>query len=646
MNRATEELRTEAGVTAYLERHGRKDMLRFLTAGSVDDGKSTLIGRLLYDSKMIYEDQLAAVIADSAVHGTTDTDFDPALLTDGLKAEREQGITIDVAYRYFSTDTRNFIIADTPGHEQYTRNMATGASTCDLAIILVDARYGVLEQTRRHSFIASLLGIRHLVVAVNKMDLVDYDRAVFERIRTDYEGFAAKLAGVSLHFIPISALRGDNVVETSAAMPWYQGGSLLYYLETVPISTDRNLIDLRFPVQYVLRPDLDFRGYCGTVASGVVRKGDELMVLPARRQTRVKSIVTFEGEHDEAFAPMAVTLTLEDDIDISRGDMLVHVNNQPRTVSNFDATLVWMNEEPLRLGQTYLVKSTANMVPAVVRDIRYRFDINTLHRLQTDVLHVNEIGRVAIETHRPIGIDAYAQNRATGCFVVIDRNTNGTVGAGMVLARAKGSRLPEAPAEPLSKNIRREQSLVSPEDRRGLLRQQPVTLWLTGLSGSGKSTLAHDIERTLFERGHACYTLDGDNVRHGLSRDLGFSGEERSENIRRVAEVARLFNEAGLIVITSFISPSRDDRARAREIIGGDAFVEVFVDAPLEVCESRDPKGLYRKARAGEIQQFTGIDAPYEAPEAADITVDTGSADQETCSAAVLKHLEAQGVLD
>ncbi len=637
---------TETEVIDYLKRHGEKDMLRFLTAGSVDDGKSTLIGRLLYDSKMIYEDQLAAVIEDSAVHGTTDTEFDPALLTDGLKAEREQGITIDVAYRYFSTDKRNFIIADTPGHEQYTRNMATGASTCDLAVILIDARHGVLEQTRRHSFIASLLGIRHLAVCVNKMDLVDYSQDVFERICRDYQGFAAKLEDIDMHFIPISALRGDNVVDQSENMPWFQGGSLLYYLETVPVATDRNLIDMRFPVQVVLRPDLNYRGYCGTVASGILRKGNDVVALPSGRRTRVASITTFDGEIEEAFPPMAVTVTLEDEVDISRGDMIVHPNNRPHVAQDFEAVVVWMNDEPLKLEGAYLVKSTTNLVPATVTGLRYRFDINSLHRIEADTLHANEIGRVQLSTHRQICFDPYSRNRSTGCFIIVDRNTNATVGAGMILDREKATEQPvEATAEPKSKHIKREASGISVDERAALLKQKPATLWLTGLSGSGKSTIARHLERTLFERGQACFILDGDNIRHGLNRDLGFNASDRTENIRRISEVAALLNDAGLIVITSFISPYRKDRGQARDIIGADRFVEIHVDTPLEVCEQRDPKGLYKKARAGEIAQFTGIDAPYEAPETPEVTLKTAETPVEESTAQIIAYLEEQGLL-
>jgi bifunctional enzyme CysN/CysC len=609
-------------IQAYLKQHEEKDLLRFLTCGSVDDGKSTLIGRLLFDSKMIYEDQLAAVMKDSKVHGTTGTDFDPALLTDGLKAEREQGITIDVAYRYFSTDKRKFIIADTPGHEQYTRNMATGASTCNLAIILVDARHGVVVQTKRHSFIVSLLGIKHVVVAVNKMDLVGWSEEVFQKIRSDFNAFAARLSFTDVHFIPLSALKGDNVVDRSNQTPWYDGPTLLHHLENVNIAADRNLIDFRFPVQYVLRPHLNFRGFAGTVASGVVRVGDEVASLPSGRRTRVKSIETHDGPIPEAFPPMAVTLTLEDEIDASRGNMLVHPNNAPHVGNEFEAMLVWMHEAPARPGTTYLVKHTTQMVPGLLSDIRYRVDVNTMRKLQeeasgTKELALNEIARVHLTLHRPIAFDAYSRNRDTGSFIVIDRLTHATVAAGMIIDRASAPT--SAGAAPVSRHIVRETNLVSSEERERLLGQKGVTFWLTGLSGSGKSTIAKAFEQKLIAEGHPCYILDGDNIRHGLNRDLGFSMEDRSENIRRISEVARLFNQAGLIVITAFISPYQRDRAAAREVIGEGAFVEVHVDTPIEVCQKRDPKGLYKKALAGEIAQFTGVSDPYEAPDKPDL---------------------------
>ena len=639
-------VQTETEFEAYVATHQQKSLLRFLTCGSVDDGKSTLIGRLLYDTKMIYEDQLAAVVKDSAIHGTTGTDFDPALLTDGLKAEREQGITIDVAYRYFSTDRRKFIIADTPGHEQYTRNMATGASTCNLAIILIDARYGVLEQTRRHSFIATLLGIRHLVVAVNKMDLVDYAQDVFESIRADFEGFAAKLQVSEIHFIPMSALKGENVVTRSDAMPWFQGAPLLNYLENVTISGDRNLIDLRFPVQYVLRPDLNFRGYAGTIASGIVRKGDEVMVLPSRRQSRVRSIVTYDAELEEAFAPMAVTVTLEDELDVSRGDMLVHVNNAPEQGHDIEAVVVWMHDDPMRLDSEYLVKSTSNLMPGRITDLKYAFDINTLHRKQVENLAVNDIGRISLATSRPIIFDAYTRNQDTGAFILIDRITNATVGAGMILAvDSKVKAKTQVADKPVSANITEESSLVRPAQRQAVLGQKPATLWLTGLSGSGKSTIAKELERRLVEDGKAAFVLDGDNIRHGLNRDLGFTADDRTENIRRISEVAKLFNDAGIIVITAFISPYRDDRLRARDIVGTERFFEIHVVAPVEVCESRDPKGLYKRARAGEIPRFTGVSAPYEEPEQPELSIETDKQDVNACVDSILSMLTRADIL-
>jgi bifunctional enzyme CysN/CysC len=674
-------------IAAYLNRHEEKDLLRFLTCGSVDDGKSTLIGRLLYDSHMIYEDQLAAVTKDSKIHGTTGDDFDPALLTDGLKAEREQGITIDVAYRYFSTDKRKFIIADTPGHEQYTRNMATGASTCNLAVILIDARYGVLTQTKRHSFICSLLGIKHVVVAVNKMDSVDWSEEVYEKIREEYNGFVARLGFTDIHFIPMSALKGDNVVDKSDKMPWYDGPTFLHHLENVNISTDRNLVDMRLPVQYVLRPNLDFRGFSGTIASGIIRTGDEVVSLPSRRTSRVKSIYGPDGEISEAFAPMAVTVTLEDEIDVSRGNMLVPVKNLPHVGNEFEAMVVWMHETSAQKGRSYIIKQTTNMVPGVLSDIRYKVDVNTMRKQQAEPvaqgaeckaqsgegsmrhapcampsapcsLQLNEIARVHLTLHRPIAFDPYEKNRATGAFIIIDRMTNITVGAGMIVDRVVSK--PKT-AAPVSKNIVKSDSLVSAEDRRNLLNQKGATLWLTGLSGSGKSTIARQLERELIDMGHVCYILDGDNVRHGLNRDLGFSMEDRTENIRRIAEVAHLFNDAGMIVITAFISPYRADRVAARGIITQSAgrredsshapcakpknFLEIFVDTPLDICEQRDPKGLYKKARTGEIPQFTGITDPYEAPETPELILPTAEFSAEQSVDRIIEKLRAEGII-
>jgi bifunctional enzyme CysN/CysC len=548
-----------------------------------------------------------------------------------------------VAYRYFSTPRRRFIIADTPGHEQYTRNMATGASTANLAIILIDARLGVLTQSKRHGFIASLLGIPHIVVAVNKMDLVDYEEDVFRKIREEYSDFTAKLQFPDVKFIPISALKGDNVVRRSRRMKWYEGPGLLTHLENVQIGGDRNLIDFRFPVQYVNRPNLNFRGYCGTIASGVVRQGDEVIALPSGRVTRIKSIVTHEGELEYAFAPQSVTLCLESELDISRGDMLVHPRNMPRVERRAEAMLVWMGDAPLAPNQPYWIKHLTSGMKAAVTHLHYRINPNTLHREEASVLRLNEIGRATVEFFRPVMFDAYAHNRQTGSFIVVDPMTLGTVGAGMIIDRAQFSSAGEDGV--VSSNIRREQSLVSAGDRSSLLRQKAATLWLTGLSGSGKSTIARNLEKTLTDAGHACFVLDGDNIRHGLNRDLGFTPRERTENIRRIAEVARLMNEAGLIVITAFISPYREDREHARRIIGEVRFVEVFLDTPIEVCEQRDTKGLYQKAREGRIEGFTGISAPYEAPEKPEIRLLTHECSVAEAQAQIVKWLKEEKII-
>lgn len=616
-------------IEAYLAQHERKDLLRFLTCGSVDDGKSTLIGRLLYDSKLIYDDQLDAIKKDSQRYGTTDSDFDPALLTDGLKAEREQGITIDVAYRYFSTARRKFIIADTPGHEQYTRNMATGASSCDLAIILIDARHGVLTQTRRHSFIASLLGIKHLIVAINKMDLVAYSQEVFDAIVADYSAFAARLELGDIRFIPLSALRGDNVVAQSEAMPWYQGATLMYLLEHVHIASDLNLIDFRLPVQYVNRPDASFRGYCGTIAGGIVRPGDEIMALPSQKTSQVRSILTFDGALDEACSPLAVTLTLEDEIDISRGDILVHPNNRPLEANRFEAMVVWMTEEPMQPDKAYLIKHATLKTPGRVSAVRYRMNINTLHREAAGELGLNEIGRCVFDLEKRLAFDPYRKNRATGAFIIIDRLSNNTVGAGMVIDRVPQDSVAERrPAV----HIRPEPGLVSRAERETALGQRALTVWLTGLSGSGKSSIAQALEKRLHEAGFHVFCLDGDSLRFGLNQDLGFSADARTENIRRVGEVASLFNQAGLIVLAPVISPFRADRRRAQETIGSERFFEVYVDAPLEVCEQRDVKGLYRRARAGDIPEFTGISSPYEPPDNPALRIQTVDRPVEECA--------------
>jgi bifunctional enzyme CysN/CysC len=616
----------------FLEQNATKDLLRLSTVGSVDDGKSTLIGRLLHDTKSIYEDHLHALKADSARVGTG-PELDFALLTDGLKAEREQKITIDVAYRYFSTPKRNFIIADTPGHVQYTRNMATGASTANLAIILIDARRGILTQTKRHSFIASLLGIPRLLIAVNKMDLVDYSQGVFDRIMADYSDFATRLEVPDLKFIPISALKGDNVVERSQRMPWYHGEAVLDYLEDVYIGSDRNLVDFRLPVQYVVRPNLDFRGFAGQIASGAVKVGDEVLVMPSMKTSRIASILSFAGEHDQAFAPMSVTVTLEDELDISRGDMLVHPRNLPRIQADFEAMVVWMAEEPMHPDRPYLVKHTTRTTKALIQKIAYRVDVNTLSRTPPAPLVLNEIGRVGFQATRKLFLDSYSKNRGTGSFIIIDPVSNNTVGAGMVIDRMPESQLRASRegAAPKSENISREEGRVEARERERLLGQQPLTVWLTGLSGSGKSSIAKEVERRLHERGRHVVVLDGDNLRFGLNRDLSFSKTDRSENIRRAAEVARLFNDAGTIVLVPVISPFRDDRENAKRIIGERRFCEVYVATPLEVCEARDGKGLYQKARAGEIEEFTGISSPYEAPLSPFLRLNTAGRTVDEC---------------
>jgi bifunctional enzyme CysN/CysC len=627
-------------IGAYLKRHEEKDMLRFLTAGSVDDGKSTLIGRLLYDSKMIYEDQLNAVLKDSKTFGTTGEDFDPALLTDGLKAEREQGITIDVAYRYFSTDKRSFIICDSPGHEQYTRNMATGASHCNLAIILVDARNGVMSQTKRHSFIATLLGIKHLVVAINKMDAVGYKEDIFYKIRNDYENFAAKLDVDDIHFIPISALKGDNVVDRSKKLEWYKAAPLLSYLEDVQITSDRNLIDFRFPVQYVIRPNLNFRGFAGTIASGTIRKGDEIEVLPSGQKTKIKSIITYDAELDEASAPLAVALTTTDEVDISRGNMLCRLNNVPVVGSIFESSIVWMYESELKLQNNYLLKTSTQIVPVTISKIRYKFDVNTLHRLNTDVLQLNDIARVEIRTHRPICFDYYQNNHQTGSFILIDTLTNATVAAGMIIEQSSETQHSKTIGkDPISKNLSIEETKVTTEMRQKILGHKPATIWLTGLSGAGKSTIARALELKLANMGILAFILDGDNIRHALNKDLGFSIGDRTENIRRIANVAKLMNDAGLIVITSFISPFITDRENACSLIGKDNLIEVFVDTDINVCRARDPKGLYKRVDAGKISNFSGIDSPYERPRAPDIHLDTKKMSIEESVKTILNEL-------
>ena len=627
-------------IEAYLAQHERKELLRFLTCGNVDDGKSTLIGRLLHDTKTIYEDQLAAVEADSKVHGTQGGAIDLALLVDGLKSEREQGITIDVAYRYFSTARRKYIIADTPGHEQYTRNMATGASTADLAVILVDARKGVTTQTRRHAFITSLLGIRQVVVAVNKMDLVAYAEERFEAIRQEYLAFAAELPDRTHWFLPLSALGGDNVVTRSERMPWYGGAPLLELLDTVPVDADRNLVDFRFPVQYVSRPSPDFRGFAGTIASGSVKVGDEVVSLPSGRTSRVARIVTFDGDLPEATAPMAVTLTLEDEIDASRGDVLCPPGDRPFVASRLEAMLVWMDARPMVPGREYLLKHNTHETPGVFSRIVHRVDVNTLARADAPSLGLNEIGRVELRTSRPLLFDAYERNRGTGAFIVVDRITSGTVGAGMIVASGSGRWEDRAPARLVATP-----SAVTAEEREARFGQRPTTTLLTGLAGAGKTEIAREVERRLFDRGRAVVVIDGQGMRLGMNRDLGFSAADRSENLRRSMEVARVLNDAGLLCVASLVAPLAEGRRRSRELIGADRFLLVHVSTPIEVCRLADRSGLYRDAAAGKITDVPGVSFPYEIPDDADLTLSAHELSTAECADRIVLELERRGRL-
>jgi bifunctional enzyme CysN/CysC len=619
------------------------EMLRIATAGSVDDGKSTLIGRLLHDTKAIFEDQLEAIERTSEKRGDEQTDL--ALLTDGLRAEREQGITIDVAYRYFATPKRKFVIADTPGHIQYTRNMVTGASTANLALLLIDARKGVLEQTRRHALLSSLLGVPHLVLCVNKMDLVDYEQRIYDEIRDEFSQFAAKLDITDLGFVPISALEGDNVVDRSTNMPWFDGQPLLGHLEDVHIASDRNLVDNRFPVQYVIRPqsaeNRDYRGFAGSVVGGIFKRGDEVMVMPSRKASKIAAIDTPDGEVAQAFPPMAVTLRLEDDVDVSRGDMICRPTNQPTASRRIEATICWFDEtSSLRRGVPYQLKHTTRWVAAEVEELRYRLDVDTLHRdLDAETLEVNDIGRVAIHTTSPLFFDEYRLNRTTGSFILVDPATDLTVAAGMI--KRPGDEVGGGASDSASivaENITFHPSKLSREERWGALETGGATIWMTGLSGSGKSTIATAIEHTLVSSGRAAFMLDGDNLRHGLNADLGFSEEDRDENVRRVGEVARILAESGTVAIASLVSPYRAerDRVRAVHLAAGIPFYEVFVDTSLEECERRDPKGLYAKARAGEIKDLTGVGAPYEEPETPELRT---SADLEEAVREVLSLL-------
>jgi bifunctional enzyme CysN/CysC len=621
-------------IHAYLKAHEHKGLLRFITCGSVDDGKSTLIGRLLYESKLIFEDQLAALEADSKKVGTQGGELDFALLVDGLAAEREQGITIDVAYRFFSTDRRKFIVADTPGHEQYTRNMVTGASTADVAVILIDARKGVLTQTRRHGYIVSLLGIKHVVLAINKMDLVDFSKEIFDAIVEEYRVFAEQVGLKHVVPIPLSALKGDNMLERSARTPWYDGPTLMQFLETVEIEDDEQAKPFRFPVQWVNRPNQDFRGFAGTIASGTVRVGDAVRALPSGKQSRVARIVTADGDLEQAVAGQSVTLTLTDEIDVSRGDVLATADSPPPVADQFQATIIWMHEEPMLPGRPYLIKIGTRIVTGSITTPKYKINVNTLEHLAAKQLELNEIGVCNISLDRPIPFDPYTENREMGGFILIDKLSNDTVGAGLLsfaLRRAE--------------NIHWQALDVNKHARAALKGQRACVLWFTGISGAGKSTIANLVEKRLHALGRHTYVLDGDNVRHGLNKDLGFTDADRVENIRRVAEVAKLMVDAGLIVLVSFISPFRSERRLARELLEPGEFFEVFVDTPLEEAERRDPKGLYKKARRGELKNFTGIDSPYEIPERPEIHLRTALSSPEEAAEQILNTLRDAGML-
>ncbi|WP_163560409.1 sulfate adenylyltransferase subunit CysN [Halomonas sp. NO4] len=622
-------------IEGYLKAHEHKGLLRFITCGSVDDGKSTLIGRLLFESKLLFEDQLAAIEADSKKYGTQGSEMDFALLVDGLTAEREQGITIDVAYRFFSTDKRKFIVADTPGHEQYTRNMVTGASTADAAILMVDARHGILTQTRRHSFLMSLIGMRHVVVAINKMDLVDYAKTRFDEIVEEYRAFAKQLGLEDITFIPMSALKGDNVIEHGPHMPWYHGPTLMAYLETVEVDEERlQHAPFRMPVQWVNRPNLDFRGFTGMIASGRVKPGDAIRVQPSGKASRVSRIYTFDGDLEEAIAGQSVTLLLDDEIDISRGDIVAGVEHPAQTADQFETTLVWMHEQPLLPGRPYLMKLGTQTVSATISDIKYQVNVNNLDHIAAKQLDLNGIGVCTLSLNKPVAFDPYQDNADTGGFILIDRMSNNTVGAGMLHFALRRSQ-----------NIHMQHVDIDKRARALTKGQKPAVLWFTGLSGAGKSTIANLVEKKLHANGQHTYLLDGDNVRHGLNRDLGFTDADRVENIRRVSEMARLMVDAGLIVLTAFISPFRSERQMARDLMGDDEFIEIYVDTPLDVAEERDPKGLYKKARRGELKNFTGIDSAYEVPEHPELRVDTTRMSSEDAADAIVEMLRERHII-
>jgi bifunctional enzyme CysN/CysC len=646
-------------IEQYLQTHQNKSLLRFITCGSVDDGKSTLIGRLLYEAKALLDDQLSALEADSKKVGTQGGELDFALALDGLSAEREQGITIDVAYRFFTTEKRKFIVADTPGHEQYTRNMITGASTADLAVILIDARKGVLTQTRRHSYLVSLIGIRHVVLAINKLDMVGYSREVYARIDREYREFAARLGGIEqIVSIPLSALRGDNMTEPSANTPWYSGPSLMQHLENVQpgMASDKVVAPsatpsppaarsggrkqvgagpFRMPVQWVNRPNLDFRGYAGRILGGSIQPGDAIRVLPSGKTSTVARIVSFDGDKTEAQAGESITLTLADEIDISRGDVICAAHDPAGLADQFEASIAWMSEEPMLPGRAYLIKIGASMVGGKLAKPKYVVEVNTLEHLVAKTLQVNDVGVCTLTLERAVAFEPYAVNRDMGSFIIIDRLSNQTIGAGVLHFALRRSQ-----------NIHWQAVEVDKAARARLNGHKPCVLWLTGLSGSGKSTIANLVERRLHALGVRTYLLDGDNVRHGLNKDLGFTATDRIENIRRIGEVAKLMVDAGLVVITAFISPFRSERALARSLLQPGEFIEIFVDTPLEVVEQRDPKGLYKKARRGELKNFTGIDSPYETPESAEISINTQTLGAEAAADHIFAYLQAQGLLE
>jgi len=623
-------------IEQYLKAHENKSLLRFITCGSVDDGKSTLIGRLLFESKVLFEDQLSAIEADSKKHGTQGDEMDLALLVDGLAAEREQGITIDVAYRYFSTDKRKFIVADTPGHEQYTRNMITGASTADAAILMVDARKGILTQTRRHSYLMALIGIRNIVVAINKMDLVEYSESVYNQIVADYQTFAQQIGIKNMTFIPLSAFKGDNITTQSERMPWYKGVALMQYLEEVELDNERlQAAPFRLPVQWVNRPNLDFRGFAGSIASGVIHKGDAIRVQPSGRTSTVSRIVLGSEDLEQAVAGQSITLTLADEIDISRGDIISTQDSPAETADQFEAHLVWMHEEPMLPGRRYLMKIGTNTVSVQISAIKHQINVNTLELLPAKTLEINAIGVSNLSLDRAIAFDAYADNQDTGGFILIDRLSNTTVGAGMLNFALRRSQ-----------NIHMQHLDINKTVRAEAKQQKPCVLWFTGLSGAGKSTIANWVEKKLHARGQHTYLLDGDNIRHGLNRDLGFTDVDRVENIRRVAEVSKLMVDAGLIVLSAFISPFRAERKMARALVEDDEFLEVFVDTPLSVAEERDVKGLYKKARKGELKNFTGIDSVYEIPAAPAIHIDTTEQTAEAAADKIIQVLIQRGVIN